>query len=136
MPYRRKRKKKIAPISYASILNKKTVETVEDEKEEYVYKGPLVPNYKQRNFFKKAYNHGLSSHNTWEHAFFPHLLKLHEIFTDNLNINPTPLISSDFFQHFSHFIYETSSQYAPPTFELPKDLEPYYNNYQQQKTIS
>lgn len=136
MPYRRKKKHKVKPISYASILTKKTVETVKDEEEEYVYDGPLIPPYKQRNFFKKAYPHGLSSHNTWEYAFFPHLLNLHQIFTDNLNTNTTPLISAEFFQHFSHFIYETSSQYTPPNIKLPKNLEGYYNNYEQKKSNS
>lgn len=45
-----------------------------------------------------------NSYETWEFTYFPHLLKMYEIFYETKKINP------EIFTNFSKFIYLTSSK--------------------------
>ena len=74
-------------------------------------------------------------HDTWEWAYFRHLLELREIFVSgmcfvNPNIDVETLYTPEFFENFSQFVYEASSRHISPYLEpLSERLLEEYSKY-------
>jgi hypothetical protein len=146
MPSRRNRRRKNKPKpkkpsvpSYASMVKPadSAANVVPDTKDADEYDdGSVIPLPPQSRKCVTNYTPPRgrdSSRDTWEFAYFQHIVALRNIFIQNLGESSADLKylhSTDFFDNFSQFIYDASSHYISPYLEkMPENLENDYFRY-------
>ena len=109
-----------------------------DEYNGFVYTPPI----ERRCVTNYTPPHGNSSHNAWERAYFTHLVELRNIFISGMSsfISPTDreyMRSTEFFENFSQFIYDSSSKYISPYMEnMTEEQEDEYFKYTVMKNVN
>jgi len=144
---RKNKKRTPRPPSYASIVTTTTpttapttaptnddgIKRLSDPKDDLRNIGPILSST-TRCVTNYTPPRGNSCRDTWEWAYFEHLLELRNIFIRGMKeINSNyvrQLYSPEFFDNFSQFIYEASSQYISPHLQpLSENLEQDYWTY-------